>query len=144
MILRNVYEKLILIDSSAVIALHSDKDKLHPFAKEFYIAQNDKYFIALNCTSHESYTRARYLSNFKSAWNHYQFLKNNNNIQIVRFLKSDENEAEKLLKKYKEHKISFHDALCAAVMFRLQIFKIFSFDKHFHILGFEVLPGITK
>ena len=46
-----------------------------------------------------------------------------------------------MLTKYGEHKISHHDALCAAVMLRTRIYQIFTFDRDFQILGFQVIPG---
>jgi predicted nucleic acid-binding protein len=45
------------------------------------------------------------------------------------------------LEKYSDQKISFHDALCAAVMLRIGAYRAFAFDKHFWIMGFEMLPG---
>jgi len=38
----------------------------------------------------------------------------------------------------------FHDALCASVMKREGIYRVFTFDKHFWSFGFEVLPGATQ
>jgi predicted nucleic acid-binding protein len=50
---------------------------------------------------------------------------------------------KQLLMKYKDQKLSFHDALCVSVMKREGIFRIFTFDKHFWLFGFEVFPGAT-
>jgi predicted nucleic acid-binding protein len=48
------------------------------------------------------------------------------------------------LERFKEHGLSFHDALVAAVMKRLGIYRAFAFDRHFWLFGFEVLPGRTR
>jgi len=61
-------------------------------------------------------------------------------IQVLDFEPQDESAARDLVTRYHDHKISFHDALCAAVMLRLGIYKIFTFDRDFQILGFETLP----
>jgi predicted nucleic acid-binding protein len=37
---------------------------------------------------------------------------------------------------------SYHDAVCSAMMLRSGIYKIFTFDRDFQILGFQILPGI--
>jgi predicted nucleic acid-binding protein len=61
--------------------------------------------------------------------------------RLLEFQASDEIFARGLLAKYDDQRLSFHDALCAAVMFREGIFKIFSFDRDFWLFGFQVLPG---
>ena len=45
-----------------------------------------------------------------------------------------------LLEKYYDKSLSFHDALCAAVMMRNKIYRIFSFDHDFRWFGFLVQP----
>lgn len=60
---------------------------------------------------------------------------------LLRFEASDESEALRILDRYVEHSLSFHDALCAATMKRVGIYRIFTFDSDFTILGFETLGG---
>lgn len=97
----------------------------------------------MNATTHESYTRIRYNSDLSKALNAYDWL-NSSKFQNIMFEKSDEKKAREILERYHDQTFSFHDALCAALMLRVGMYKIFSFDKHFWILGFQVVPGMTK
>ena len=60
---------------------------------------------------------------------------------MERISPGDEKSALAILERFSEHAISFHDALCAAVMRRLGIYRVFTFDKDYWVMGFEVLPG---
>jgi predicted nucleic acid-binding protein len=137
-----VYDHIALIDTSAVIALYDPAEQRHVDAKVFWEGDNGLVWATVNATSHELYTRVRYREAVPAALEHYQFLRGGS-IQVLAFTEDDEKHAEEILAKYAEHSISFHDALCAAVMLRAGIYKIFTFDRDFWILGFEVLPGIT-
>jgi len=56
----------------------------------------------------------------------------------------DEGKALDLVKKYTDKKLSYHDALCASVMLRYRLYRVFTFDSDFWTFGFELLPGLTK
>jgi len=139
-----VYENMILVDTSAVIALQNPSEQFHEAAIDF-ISSNDRLFIwfAVNTTSHEAFTRARYMRGLAEGLQCYDFLRSGK-IRCLSFSSEDESNARKLLAKYNDQKLSFHDALCASVMKREGIFRIFAFDRHFWSLGFEVLPGTTR
>lgn len=134
------YDGTILIDTSAAVALVNPKDQFHKQALSFFNFSPDIVWVVLNCTRHESYTRSRYDYDFNSAIKIYDYLSSEPLYQLF-FDKSDEDEARNLLQQYNEHKISFHDALCASVMIKNGIYKVFTFDRHFYIFGFEVYPG---
>ena len=135
------YEKAALIDSSAVIALHDTDDQFHADALRFYIERSDLVWCTLDVTAHELFTRVRYRSSAIAALEHFDFLRNSNVFRLYRFSPVDEDEAHDILTRYSDHTISFHDALCAAAMKRLGILRIFSFDRDFAVMGFEVFPG---
>ena len=137
-----VYDQVALIDTSAVIALFDTKDQFHREAKAFFDAANLVWFT-LNTTAHETFTRARYDVGLTSALGQYDFLRSDR-FRLLAFDDADEQRARNLLGKYRDQSFSFHDALCAAVMLRVGIFKVFSFDRDFWTLGFEVLPGWTR
>jgi predicted nucleic acid-binding protein len=91
-------------------------------------------------TAHETYTRARYLLGFDAALQAHDLLRGKEIVPVL-FTEYDEAQARLTLEKYREHKLSFHDALLACVMKRVGVYKVFSFDRDFYILGFEILPG---
>jgi predicted nucleic acid-binding protein len=142
--MRSAYENAAIIDTSAVLALHDPYDQFHePAVRLFAHVPRYLFWVVLDITTHETYTRARYAHTFSAAMEQYNFL-HQNGFRLVRYLPDDEAYAEQLLVKYADHQLSFHDVLCAAVMGRLGIYKIFSFDSDFSVLGFEVMPGVTR
>lgn len=140
--IRHIYENAALVDTSAVVAALDHTDSNHNDAKRFLKENVSLPLFALDVTSHECFTRVRYKSHYAQAQDAYVFLRQSS-VELVRFQKADEGVAEVLLKKYSEHAISFHDALCAAAMKRLGLYKVFTFDKDFAILGFLPVPGYT-
>ena len=137
-----VYEQMLMMDTSAILALHNTTDSNHRQAVNCMTENEDLKRFSLDVTAHESYTRARYAYDFRTAIDCYEFLRSST-CRVLRFTPEDEESAMSILRKFSEHSISFHDALCAAVMLRNHIYRIFAFDRDFYILGFEVLPGRT-
>jgi predicted nucleic acid-binding protein len=135
------FDETILIDTSAAIALLNPQDQFHHLAHSFLDLSKNYVWVVLNSTKHESFTRTRYDYDFNNALRIYDYL-SSEPIQQIYFTRADEVEAINILKRYQEHKLSFHDALCAAVMKKYGIYKAFTFDKHFYYFGFEVYPGI--
>lgn len=139
--IRSWYERAALIDSSAVIALHDPIEQFHSDAVGFYSKSSDFEWCTLDVTAHEVFTRIRYGASVARAFEHFDFLRNTSGLRLYRFDPDDEGEARNILMRYSDHAISYHDALCAAAMKRLGILRIFSFDRDFSVMGFEVFPG---
>jgi predicted nucleic acid-binding protein len=137
-----VYDRMIAVDTSAVIALLNPKDQFHDLAREFFENTEGFIWLALNVTTHELFTRTRYDQGLRQALSGYDFLRGER-FSLLKFDTADETSARQILQKYDDQNLSFHDALCAAVMMREGIFKVFSFDRDFWVFGFEVLPGMT-
>ena len=139
--IRPWYEGAALIDSSAVIALHDPSEQFHSDAVGFYSKSSELAWYTLDVTAHEVFTRVRYRSSVVRALEHFDFLRNTNDLRLFRFEPDDEHEAREILTRYSDQGISYHDALCAAAMKRLGILRIFTFDSDFAVMGFEVFPG---
>lgn len=142
--IRPWYEGAALIDSSAVIALHDPGEQFHSDAVSFYAKSSDLAWCTLNVTAHEVFTRVRYRASVVRALEHFDFLRDTSGHRLYRFEADDEVEARDILERYSEHAISYHDALCAAAMKRLGILRIFTFDRDFAVMGFEVFPGVVS
>ena len=50
---------------------------------------------------------------------------------------------DSFLKKFKDEKISYTDAVSFQIMKDKNIKDAFAFDKHFRIIGFNLLPGAS-
>src|SRR5215813_9350674 len=126
--MRSAFDDAAVIDTSAALALHDPRDQFHRLAiQQFTRPAKELFWVVFDVTTHETYTRARYRQAYRAAMEHYNFLRQGT-FRLIRFLPEDERAAERLLAKYAEHALSYHDALCAAMMLRLGIYKIFSFD----------------
>jgi uncharacterized protein len=137
------YDKLALIDTSAVIALFDPTDRFHKDATILFDSAADLVWFTLNATTHETFTRVRYRNGLHAALMRFNFLRSDP-FHLLAFNEEDEHNARDLLKKYSDQTVSFHDALCAVTMHRAGIYKVFSFDSDFWTLGFEVMPGRTR
>jgi uncharacterized protein len=138
---RSIYEHIALIDTAAAIALLDPTERFHKDATTCF-QHSDVAWASLNVTGHEAYTRARYKGADPSgAVEHYELLRGYG-VTVLAFESGDESSAIAILRKYSDQSLSFHDALCAAVMTRLGIYRVFTFDHHFLTLGFELIPGL--
>ena len=141
-----LYTDAVLIDTSACVAAFDEEDALHSQATATLgqlAAEAQVLLCAVNVTAHESFTRIRYNARLDAGIDGYSWMRSGG-LQTIQFADADEVEALSLIRKYSSVKLSFHDALCAAVMLRLGIYRIFSFDADFWTFGFELIPGVIR
>jgi predicted nucleic acid-binding protein len=61
-------------------------------------------------------------------------------LAILRSEKNDELRAIDFFEKYSDHRLSFTDCISFVLMQRKKIKKVFTFDHHFQIFGFQIYP----
>lgn len=61
-------------------------------------------------------------------------------LTILRSEKNDELRAIDFFEKYSDHRLSFTDCISFALMQRKKIKRVFTFDHHFQIFGFNKYP----
>jgi predicted nucleic acid-binding protein len=130
----------VFIDTSAIIALKDRRAQYHEDAQRLWETATSIVWASLNATAQETYTRARFSLGFEAAMRLYDLLKGED-VVGVSFSSDDEIQARLTLARFNEHDLSFHDALLASVMKRVGGYRVFTFDHHFYLFGFEVLPG---
>jgi predicted nucleic acid-binding protein len=135
-----LYAHAALLDTSIVFARHCERDRRHSRALAALQGVDGLTLCALNVTSHETFTRLRKDVGLEGALAGYEFIRTSE-VRVLDFVREDEEAALRALRKYADKQLSFHDALCAAVMMRNGIFRIISFDSDFFAFGFEVIPG---
>jgi predicted nucleic acid-binding protein len=139
-----VYANAVVVDTSAAVALVDERDGLHELAQQsLNRLRADHVLCAVDVTAHESFTRLRYNRSLELAELGYGLLRGSD-VRTLAFQSVDEQKALSLVRKYAGKVLSFHDALCAAVMLRNGLFRVFSFDADFWVFGFEVVPGTTR
>ena len=135
--LPKISTQTVLLDTGPVLSLIDNRDSRHSEAKALLKKIKDQKLNLLitNTTFYEAYTRILYDTHWQKA---VEFLDDiaGSNIIVEQITETDEKEAEKILRKYKNSKISFVDALNFAVMLRLKFLHAFTFDSDFLIVGF--------
>lgn len=136
---------MIFLDTGAFIARYIERDQHH--------------FVALKCwQTLETKATTLYTSNFVldetftllSRWTEGAFAsKIANNIYrssvltILRPDLDDELEALRLFEKYADQKVSFTDCISSVLMRKKSLSHIFTFDNHFSILKWKIIPEQT-
>jgi len=136
--------KAILVDTGAWYALadQSDGHNREAIATYRQIFKDFQKLVITNLIVAESYVLIR-----KGLGHHagIGFLKNLGASPRIMKVFSDpetEEQAEAILRRYKDQDFSYTDAVSFSCMKRLNIIQAFTFDRHFVTAGFEVLPGI--
>ncbi len=132
----------IFIDTSAFIALYLSDDDFHNKAIKILekIHKQQISLMASNFILDEVYTFLRAKINRKTAVKFAEFLAENTDIlKIIRVTVADEQQAFKYFKKLDGRGVSFTDCTSFALMKRLKIKTVFTFDKDFAKPGFKLL-----
>lgn len=136
-----IYTKGVLLDTGALYALIDSGDSRHTEAVNCLdCLQKDSHplFIS-NVTIYESYRLILHRLGIVKALDFLEHIFDGS-LQIEYITQDDENRARNYLNKYNDQPFTFVDALNFAVMGRVQILKVFTFDHHFNIIGFVNLP----
>ena len=142
---RTIYERAVLLDTSALEAIIDQRDQYHKNAvrclHELFDLSYPLYVTTL--TISETHRRLLYKPQLDDS-KAFQFLESryDGSVNIVRPLEEDETGAIKYIGRFKDQKVTFADAISMAVMIRLGLRKIFSFDWHFTLLGFQIIPPL--
>ena len=133
---------MIYIDTGAFLARHLSKDQYHRQANLFWNSIREKSEICMtsNFVLDEAFTllgrRAGYGFAAQRARNIYA----SESITILRPSIEDELKAIDFFEKYSDHRLSFTDCISFVLMHNRKIKRVFTFDHHFQIVGFQTYP----
>jgi len=137
---------LVFIDTSAWIMLMNQDETRHREAVKTY---NERLINSAKATSNlvvsETYTWLRMRTSFKNALDFLTAIRQMQEDELLTIIWSNnrlEEKAIKYLQKYRDHKLSFVDAVSFALMAELKIKDTFSFDRHFNIAGFATINSL--
>jgi len=133
----------IFIDSSAFIALYLSDDDFHQPAKKLLEELKEKQIglVTSNFVLDETYTFLRAKINKKTAIGFAEFLAENTDIiKIIRITVGDEKKAFVYFRTLNGRGVSFTDCSSFALMKRLGLKTVFTFDKDFGKAGFKIIP----
>ena len=133
---------MIFIDTGAFLARYLRKDQHHNSAVSVWekLGSGRENCVTSNFVLDETFTllgrRAGYGFAVQRAKNIYasQFL------TIFRPDRVDEIKALRFFSKYADQHVSFTDCISFVLMKREKVNRVFSFDRHFELAGFHVIP----
>ncbi len=136
--------KRVFLDTSYFKAWIDDKDEFHDRALnllEQLERESEIELLTSNFVIDETFTLLRVKSGVEVAQKFYKFLEGKGSeIDLVRVTAGDERKVWNWFWK-KWSKLSFTDCTSFAIMKRLELKQVATFDEHFAKAGFEVIAG---
>jgi len=135
----------VFVDSAAWIAMAKKNDINHEKASKYFktlLAQN-ALLITSNYVINESANRILYDLDHSKAIKFIDLIEDarkNNFLKITWADEKLEAQAIDIFKKYGEHKISTIDIISFCICKNLDVDVVFTFDRHFNIMGINIAP----
>jgi predicted nucleic acid-binding protein len=133
---------MIYIDTGAFLARHLARDQYHIKAIAFWdiIGKKSEKCMTSNFVLDETFTllgrRAGYSFAAQRAKNIYA----SQTLSILRPSREDELKAIGFFEKYADQHLSFTDCVSFVLMKSKKIKRVFTFDHHFQLEGFQIYP----
>ena len=131
----------LFVDTGAWYALIDRNDPDHKNAADFFW-RNKTPLITTNFIFDETVTLLRSRLGWAVAADFGKKLRDSGFVSLVVVKDIDEEKAWEIFLKFKDKDFSYTDCTSFALMQRLQIDTAFSFDSHFKIMKFQVLPAL--
>jgi len=132
----------VLVDSSALIALYLDSESEHRRALSVLATLKDRRraLVATSDVFDETVTLVRRWGGDSAGIRAGESLRQSNLLELVPVSDLDREAAWALFKEYHNVKLSFTDCTSAAVMNRLGLEEVFTFDSDFREFGYKSIP----
>lgn len=131
--------KRLFVDTGAWYALTDKRDPDHQAAVRFLQA-NTHPLVTTNFVFDETITLLRARLGWKTAVEFGRKLKSSRMVTLAAVNGDDENRAWDLFLKFQDKDFSYTDCTSFAMMQRLNLDTAFSFDGHFAVMKFIVVP----
>ena len=132
----------VFVDTSAWIAAIDGRDKYHKAAREVYtrLVEERHTLVTTNLVVAETQILIRRTGDHARAMRFLQSLRGSPRLHRVYSDASLETAAEAILEAHPDQDFSFADAVSFAVMQVHGLTQVFTFDRLFAVLGFQVFP----
>ncbi|HEY0826522.1 MAG TPA: PIN domain-containing protein [Bacilli bacterium] len=127
------------IDTSAFIALNYAGDQNYDKAVNIGAKLNGFQFITSDLVISETYTILRYRFGYVYSERFLSTLLDSHEYEIVELTPMMRKDSIILLGKFRDHKISYCDAVSVMVMRHKKIKYMFAFDHHFELMGLDLI-----
>lgn len=133
---------MIFVDSSALVGRFMANDGHHVQSKALWrkLEAERATCLTTNFVLAESLTLLGRRAGYDFAAQRARALYASVWVTILRPAEEDERQALEFFEKYADQKIGFTDCVSFAIMRRMKIAKVFTFDRHFEFAGFQKLP----
>ena len=133
---------MIFIDAGAFLARHLRHDQYHRSALAVWekLGSNNESCFTSNFVLDETFTLLARRAGYDFAVQRANNIYSSQALNIFRPDKKDELNAIKYFGKYADQRVSFTDCISFALMRREKIHRVFSFDRHFEMAGFDLVP----
>ena len=136
----------IFIDTGAFLSRHMENDQFHTLSVKTWKElekQHNRYFTS-NFILNETLTLFARRAGGKLAKNLADSFYNSSELHILRPDEQDERKAVELIAKFSDHQVGLTDCLSCVLMRRYDIPNVFTFDEHFQLWKFNILPRWTR
>jgi len=133
----------LFIDTAGFIALIWDGDSRHREAATFYRETANRPKVTTNLVVSETFSRLRYAASHSTAMRFLKIIHAARAAGQLQLIWSDEvleRKAETFLEGFADQDLSYVDAVSFAVIKAEGIKDAFTFDRHFYLIGCNVLP----
>lgn len=134
---------MIFIDTAAWLGRLYPRDQYHQTASEIWreIQLHKEPCSTSNLVLTELFTLLGRRTSYQAAARRAREIYRSEAIEILRPDEDDEMKALAYLEKFADQGVSFTDCVSFALMRRHRIRRVFTFDRHFALAGFEAVPG---
>lgn len=136
---------MIFVDTGAFVGRYLRDDQHHEAARAGWrhVAADRLAYATTDLVLNETITLLARFGGAAFAAETGRMLCGRSAVTLLRPDEADELAALDVLEKYAEHGFSFCDAVSMVVMRRQRLRRVFGFDHHFTIAGFELWPPAT-
>lgn len=133
---------MIFVDAGPFIAKSAQRDQFHDRAIDYWstLAGNREPLLTSNLVLSEALTLLARKTEYQWAAETARIVYECGLFTILRPEPADETAALGYFEKYADQHVSFTDCVSFALMRRKGIRRVFTFDRHFVLAGFEAVP----
>ena len=133
---------MIFIDTEAFLGRYIAKDEHYRTSTSYWsvLEKSKERLFTSNFVLDETFTLLGRRTGYAFASARARAILSSAAITILRPTQYDEIEAVKLFEKYADQSVSYTDCISFVLIRSNKIEKVFTFDKHFGMAGFKMIP----
>lgn len=133
---------MIFVDSGAFLGRYLEDDQYYPLAIPIWeaLAHSREPLVTSSFVLDETFTGLARKADYRFAADKAKRIYDSHLFLILRPSEEHERKALDFFEKYADQKVSFTDCISFVLMREHRISRVFTFDRHFRLAGFETVP----